>query len=155
MSVTFYRDAISVFYNVSRQSGVFSGTLRKRKRRKQTAVKKVIKYNNIIVYYIILFIHIYRHHHVVPLAQIYLILSRHFSLSPIASGRSSGLHPVSSHSCCMYVRAGRPAFAWPYAGVHRSTSFVYVSVCLCVSVCANEQLELGVDLYPCQKLKRD
>ena len=43
-------------------------------------------------------------------------LSRHFSLSFIASGRSSGLHPVSSHSCCMYVRAGRPAFAWPYAG---------------------------------------
>ena len=22
----------------------------------------------------------------------------------------------------MYVRAGRPAFAWPYVGVHRSTS---------------------------------
>ena len=39
-----------------------------------------------------------------------------FSLSFIASGRSSGLHPISSHSCCMYVRAGRPAFAWPYAG---------------------------------------
>ena len=30
----------------------------------------------------------------------------------IASGRSSGIHPVSSHSCYMYVRAGRPAFAW-------------------------------------------
>ena len=29
---------------------------------------------------------------------------------------------ISSHSCYMYVRAGRPAFAWPYAGVHRSTS---------------------------------
>ena len=39
---------------------------------------------------------------------------RHFSLSFIASGRSSGLHPVSSHSFCMYVRAGRPAFARPY-----------------------------------------
>ena len=62
------------------------------------------------------------HHHVVPLAQISLALSRHFSLSFIASGWSSGLHPVSSHNCCMYVRAGRPAFAWPYAGVHRSTS---------------------------------
>ena len=64
----------------------------------------------------------HHHHHVVPPAQISLILSRHFSLSFIASGRSSGLHPVSSHSCCMYVRVGRPAFAWPYAGVHRSTS---------------------------------
>ena len=48
------------------------------------------------------------HHHVVPLARISLTRSRHFSLSFIASGRSSGLHPLSSHSCCMYVRAGRP-----------------------------------------------
>ena len=45
-------------------------------------------------------------------------------LSIIAFGRSSGLHPVSSYSCCMYVRVGRPAFAWPYAGVHRSTSLM-------------------------------
>ena len=37
-----------------------------------------------------------------------LTLSRHFSLSFIASGRSSGLHLVSSHSCCMYVLAGLP-----------------------------------------------
>ena len=57
------------------------------------------------------------HHHVMPLAQISLTLSRHFSLSFITSSRSSRLHSVSSHSCCMYVRAGRPAFAWPYAGV--------------------------------------
>ena len=39
------------------------------------------------------------HHHVVPLARISLTLSRHFSLSFIAFGRSSGLHPVSSHTC--------------------------------------------------------
>ena len=61
------------------------------------------------------------HHHVVPLARISLILSCHFSLSFIASGRSSGLHLVSSHSCWMYVRAGRPAFArhmWGSIGVH-------------------------------------
>ena len=63
--------------------------------------------------------HIY-HHHVVPPAQISLI---NFSLSFIASSRSSGLRPVSSHSWCMYVRAGRPAFAWPHhmrgsIGVH-------------------------------------
>ena len=51
-----------------------------------------------------------------PPGRISLTLSRHFSLSFITSGRSSGLHPVSSYSCCMYVRAGRPAFAWPYAG---------------------------------------
>ena len=48
-------------------------------------------------------------------------LSRHFSLSFIASGRSSGLHPASSHSCYMYVRTGRPAFARPYVGIHSST----------------------------------
>ncbi len=57
-------------------------------------------------------------------------MSCHFSLSFIASGRSSGLHPVSSHYCCMYVRAGRPAFAWPYAGVHRSTSLMCSSLLL-------------------------
>ena len=83
--------------------------------------------------YIFVHIHIYichYHHHVVPLAWISLTLSRHFSLSFIAFGRSSGLHPVSSHSCCMYVRAGRPAFAWPYAGVHRSTSLMSLSLLL-------------------------
>ena len=72
----------------------------------------------------------YHHHHVVSLAQISLTLSRHFSLSFITSGRSSGLHPVSSHSCCMYVRAGCPAFAWPYAGVHRNTSLMSLSLLL-------------------------
>ena len=41
----------------------------------------------------------HHHHHVVPLARISLTLSRHFSLSFIASGRSSGLHSVFSHSC--------------------------------------------------------
>ena len=70
----------------------------------------------------------HHHHHVVPLTRISLTLSRHFSLSFIASGRSLGLHPVSSLSCCMYVRAGRPAFAWPYAGVHRSTSLMSSSL---------------------------
>ena len=68
------------------------------------------------------------HHHVVPLARISLTLSRHFSLLFIASGRSSGLHPVSSHSCWMYVRAGRPDFARPYVVVHRSTSLMSSSL---------------------------
>ena len=73
--------------------------------------------------------HHHYHHHVVPLARISLTLSRHFSLSFIASGRSSGLHPVSSHSCWMYVRAGRPAFARPYVGVHRSISLILPKYC--------------------------
>ena len=70
------------------------------------------------------------HHHVVVLARISLTLSRHFSLSFIASGRSSGLHPISSHSYWMYVWAGHPAFAWPYVGVHRSTSLMSSSLLL-------------------------
>ena len=64
------------------------------------------------------------------LARISLTLSLHVSLSFIASGRSSGLHPVSSHSCCMYVRAGCPAFDWPYVGVHRGTSLTISSLLL-------------------------
>ena len=81
------------------------------------------------------------HHHNVPRARISLTLSRNFSQSFIASGRSSGLHPVSSLSCCMYVRAGRPAFARPYAGIHRSTllmsSFLLHRQCPACLVCLN------------------
>ena len=75
-------------------------------------------------------LHHHHHHHVVPLARISLTLSRHFSLSFIASGRSSGLHPVSSHSCCRCVLAVRPAFARSYVGVHRSTSLMSSSLFL-------------------------
>ena len=70
------------------------------------------------------------HHHIVSPARISLTFSRHYSLSFIASDRSSGLHPVSSHSCCMYVRAGRPAFAQSYVGVHKSTSLMSSSLLL-------------------------
>ena len=72
----------------------------------------------------------HHHHHVVPLARISLTLSCHFSRSFITSGRSSGLHPVSSHSCCMYVLAGHLALARPYVGVHRSTSLMSSSLLL-------------------------
>ena len=76
------------------------------------------------------YIHHHHHHHVVPPARISLTFSRHFSQSFIDFGRSSGLHPVSSRSCYMYVRAGRPDFAWPYAGVHRSISLMSSSLLL-------------------------
>ena len=56
--------------------------------------------------------------------------SLHFSLSFIASGRSSELHPVSSKSCYIDVRAGRPAFTRPYVGVHSSTSLMSSSLLL-------------------------
>ena len=106
------------------------------------------------IYIYILYIYIYilyiynhhHHHHVVPPARISLTLSRHFSLSFIASGRSSGLHPVSSQSSCMYVRAGRPAFARRFVVVHLRALDIYIiyyiyiyiyvlCVCLCVCVC--------------------
>ena len=70
----------------------------------------------------------HHHHHVVLVARISLTLSRHFSLSFIASGRSSGQHPISSPSCWMYIRAGRPAFARPCVGVHKSTSLMSSSL---------------------------
>ena len=62
----------------------------------------------------------YHQHHIALVARISPTLSRHSSLSFIALGRSSGQQPVSSHSCWMYVRAGRPAFV----GIHKSTSLM-------------------------------
>ena len=44
------------------------------------------------------------------------------SLSSIAPGRSSRLHPVSTYSCSIKVLAGRPNFARPCKGVHRGIS---------------------------------
>ena len=72
----------------------------------------------------------HHHYHVALVARISLSLSRHSSLSFIALGRSSGQHPVSSHSCWMYVRASRPAFARPCVGVHKSTSLMSSSLLL-------------------------
>ena len=81
--------------------------------------------------YIYIYIYIYHHHHhIVLAARISLTLSRHSSLSFIALGRSSGQHPVTSHSCWMYVRAGRPAFARPCVGIHKSTSLMSSSLLL-------------------------
>ena len=76
------------------------------------------------------FIDSHHHHHIVLAAWISLTLSRHSSLSFIALGRSSGQQPVSSHSCWMYVRAGRPAFARPCVGIHKSTSLMSSSLLL-------------------------
>ena len=76
-----------------------------------------------------LYIYIH-HHHIVLAARISLTLFRHSSLSFIALGRSSGQQPVSSHSCWMYVRAGRPAFARPCVGIHKSTSLMSSSLLL-------------------------
>ena len=72
----------------------------------------------------------HHHHHIALVARISLTLSRHSSLPFIALGRSSGQHPVSSHSCWMYVRASRPAFPRLCAGIHKSTSLMSSSLLL-------------------------
>ena len=81
-------------------------------------------------YWVVHILFVHHHHHVVSPARISLTLSRHFSLSFIAFGWSSRLHPVSLQSCCMYVLAGRPAFSRPYVGVHWSTSLMSSSLLL-------------------------
>ena len=74
--------------------------------------------------------HHHHHHHVTPSARLSLILSNHPSVSSIASGRSSELHPVSAQSCCINVRAGRPAFARPCEGAQKSRSLMSSSLLL-------------------------
>ena len=78
--------------------------------------------------FILIYQFLYHHHHVVPPARLSLTLSRHHSQSFIASGRSSGQHPVSSHSCSMDVRVGHPDFTRRYVGVHRSISLMSSSL---------------------------
>ena len=87
------------------------------------------KTNLFALKYCYCFYAVHQHHHVVPLAQIPLTLSRHFSLSFITSGRSSGLHPVSSHSCCMFERVVLLLLGH-MRGVHRSTSLITSSLLL-------------------------
>ena len=79
----------------------------------------------------LLYFYIHHHpHHVAPSAQISLTLSCHPSQLSIASGRFSGVHPVSAQSCSMLGRAGHPAFAHPSEGVHGSTSLMSSSLLL-------------------------
>ena len=68
---------------------------------KNTGSFKNIIYKMYLHIILLLYIYIYHHHHhhIVLAARISLTLSRHSSLSFIALGRSSGQHPVSSHSC--------------------------------------------------------
>ena len=127
--LSFCSDAVGVFYNPSRLGCFFPKSITP----KVNALERLefkLAYYNTATKTVLHAVYHHHHHHVVPPARISLILSRHVSLSFIAFGWSSGLHPVSSYSCCMYVRTGRPAFAWPYAGVHRSTSLMSSSLLL-------------------------
>ena len=64
------------------------------------------------------------------LARISRSLFRHPSLSSIASGRSSRLHPVSVESYCRLVLAGCPTLARPCEGVRWGTSLMSSSLLL-------------------------
>ena len=75
-----------------------------------------------------LYIYIYIYHHVTPSARISLTLSRHPSLSSIASGWSSGLHPVSTLSCCIYVVAESPTNGLNHSPLYRKTQQYEVSL---------------------------
>ena len=72
----------------------------------------------------------HHHHHVALLAQISLTLFHHPSLPFITSGRSSRLNPVSAQNCWILVLAGRPTFARPCEGVHRSKLLMRSSLLL-------------------------
>ena len=88
--------------------------------------------NDFIIYFFFVksLLYHHNHNHVTLSTRIFLTLFHYHSLSSIAPGRSSGLHPVSSQSCCMYVRAGRPAPAHLCEGVHRRTSLMNSSLLL-------------------------
>ena len=114
-----------VLFNWQRHMILHISSVYNKKAKKYEGVREIKKKNlnrNLEEYH--------HHHHIVLVARISLTLSRHFSLSFIALGRSSGQHPVSSHSCWMYVRAGRPAFARPCVGIHKSTSLMSSSLLL-------------------------
>ena len=70
----------------------------------------------------------HHHHHVVLPARISLINSRHFSLSFIASGLSSGLHPVLYIAAVCTFELVVLLSPWPHVGVHRSTSLTSSSL---------------------------
>ena len=58
----------------------------------------------------------------------------YLATSPYHSSLLAGLQGYIPYphitAVCMYVRASRPAFAWPYAGVHWSTSLMSSSLLL-------------------------
>ena len=83
----------------------------------------------LVYIYIYIYIYIY-HHHVAPSARISLTLSHLPSLSSLYYQQVIRAKSVSTQYCCIKVRAGRPAFARPYEGVHKSTSLMRSSLLL-------------------------
>ena len=81
-------------------------------------------------FFLYIYIYIYIYNYVVLLARISQNLSRHSSLSSIASGRSSRLHLVSVKSCCKQVLVGRSTLARLGEGDNRRISLMSSSLLL-------------------------
>ena len=84
-----------------------------------------------------------------PLSPLFLIIHRLWKVFRATSR-------ISSYSCCMYVQVGCPAFAWPHARVHRSTSLMSSSLllqqcpaCLVHLTCFHDGRQVAVLLVPC------
>ena len=97
-----------------------------------------------------IYIYIYRRHYYgVQLAHISMALSCHWSLSSIAFGWSSMVHPISVRRSCRYVLVGRLTSDRLCEVVHRSTSLMrtplLLQLCPACLVCLDWMLfELGV-----------
>ena len=72
-----------------------------------------------------IYIYIYHHHHIVLAARIYPLSP----LLPIVHRPRQVFRTTYPH-IWMYVRAGRPAFARPCVGIHKSTSLMSSSLLL-------------------------
>ena len=82
--------------------------------------------------------HTRRHHHHHHEIILSLSLSCSLHLSTTLS-RSSKLYPVSVHSWCSYVLAGRPTLVCPCVGVHKKTLLVSMSLLFqhCLASCTS------------------
>ena len=91
-----------------------------------TSIAKGCKFKDNIC--ISIYLSIY--HHDVSLARISRTPSHYLSLSSIATGSSSRIHPVFVQSCCRSVLGGHLTFVRSYEGVHWTTSLISSSLLL-------------------------
>ena len=99
----------------------------------------------------------HHHHHQVELARHSLTRFFQLTLSSMAFGSSSNLHPVSSDSWSMYVFLGRPCDLFPCLGFQSSTSAISSSL-LCqqcpanLILCCRMELLLIFGMFPYSSL---
>ena len=91
---------------------------------RRTSIYKLLKFSSLLA-------HTHTHTHTHIYIYIIIIMSRYQHRYPWPSLTTSPYRPLlPAQSCCMYVRACRPAFACPCEGVHRSTSLMSSSLLL-------------------------